>query len=572
VALRLAGAALVVMLFGLPLFNALGATDLETDEALYADIAQRMAESGDWLTLRYTRGEPFLEKPPLKFWIVAAGLRAGWFDADERGFRFWDPLLATLAFLYVFALGCRSDGPLCGVTAVFFLFVNEPLVLRHGLRAHTMEALLVLAYAGGLYHFVAWSLTPRRRASHAHLAAVGAWFAVAFLAKFAAALFLPAILAATLLWDPDARRKARADWGGWVLAGLVAAGAGLPWYLQQTLAHGGLLWETMLGQHVLLRFTSGLDPIHLHGWSYYLEWLWVGIEQTSLFVVPGALLWLTRAVRHPWPAGRAVFVWWALPLALLSLGRSKLYWYADPFLPPLGLFGGFAVSRLARAWTATLPRVSWRDSPALRTAAGLGAVAAGAIALATALHGPLRGRWVGLVFSNSTLERPLLLGSLLVLLAASRTGLAVGVVAALAAGAAAWPSYLRVWEQMGSRSRPASDLVRCLARRSGGGLWFVEDTPPLHQYDHYLRRFGVERHAVPRELLESGVLPPPPANAALLVEHDDRDALGRLPWWPQRLAHGRVVASDHAVLLLSGAYRACALPPHRPRGPFVADR
>jgi hypothetical protein len=357
-----------------------------------------------------------------------------------------------------------------------------------------------------------------------------------------------------------------------VLAVLVAAGAVLPWYVQQTLAHGASLWETMLGQHVLRRFTSGLDPIHLHGWSYYLEWLWVGIEDTALFVVPGALLWLARAVRQPWPAGRAVFMWWVLPLALLSLGRSKLYWYADPFLPPLGLFGGFAVSRLARAWTATLPRVSWRDSLALRAAAGLGAGAAFAIALATALQGPLRGEWAGIVFSNSTLERPLLLGSLLSLLAASRTGLAVSVLAALAAGTVACPAYLRVWEKMNARDRPASSLARCLARRTGDGLWFVDDTPPLHQHDHYLRRFGVERHAVARHLLESGELPPPPADAAILVEQDDLLALGRLSWWHQRLAEGRVVRSDHAVLLLSGVYRACALPPHRPRGPFVADR
>ena len=32
----------------------------------------------------------FLEKPPLKFWIVAAPIRAGLLPHDEFGLRFWD--------------------------------------------------------------------------------------------------------------------------------------------------------------------------------------------------------------------------------------------------------------------------------------------------------------------------------------------------------------------------------------------------------------------------------------------------------------------------------------------------
>lgn len=569
VPLRLAGAALVVLLFGLPLFHGLGARDFETDEAIYAGVVERMAATGEWLTLRDFRGAPFLEKPPLKFWIVAAGLRSGWLGTDESAFRFWDPILATLAFLYVFALGCRLEGALCGLAAVFFLFLNGPLVVWHGLRANTMEALLVLAYCGGMYHFLAWSDATHRSRGRAHLAALGFWFACGFLTKFVAVLFLPLVVAATLFWSADARAKATEDRRGWALAGLVAAMVSLPWFAQQTFAHGPLFWDTLLGQHVIRRFTDGVDPSHLQGWSYYLERLWSSLTETVLIIVPGVALWLARALGGAWIGGRAVLLWWALPLLALSLASSKLYWYCYPFLPPLGLFGGYAVSRLARAGAGVLKTSPWRSSRALRALCGLGAVVAWTIALFTAVSGPVRFEWGLLFFSSSTLERPTLVASLLTMIALSRVGLAVGVLAAAAVASGSLPSYLGVWKQMGQAEHSTSRLAACLGRRADG-LWLLEGTRVQPQPDYYLRRSGVARHAIVRESIDSRGAPPPPAHLAILANRDDLAALGRLPWWRQRLAEASVVGSPDSLLILNGANRACAAGPHGARGPFIA--
>ena len=80
-ALLAAGAAalLAVLTFGLGMTGLLG-----PDEPRYASIAREMAESGDWLTPRlWTEGEdqarraPWFEKPPLLYWLGAAGFRAG---------------------------------------------------------------------------------------------------------------------------------------------------------------------------------------------------------------------------------------------------------------------------------------------------------------------------------------------------------------------------------------------------------------------------------------------------------------------------------------------------------------
>ena len=70
---------LVLILFCLPLFVRLGQTDLENDEAIYSFAVDRILETGEWLTPKASPSEDaaFLEKPPLKMWIVAAGIRSG---------------------------------------------------------------------------------------------------------------------------------------------------------------------------------------------------------------------------------------------------------------------------------------------------------------------------------------------------------------------------------------------------------------------------------------------------------------------------------------------------------------
>src|SRR5688572_16556410 len=49
---------------------------LGPDEPRYASIGREMARSGDWVTPRLW-GEPWFEKPPLLYWMIAAGYRSG---------------------------------------------------------------------------------------------------------------------------------------------------------------------------------------------------------------------------------------------------------------------------------------------------------------------------------------------------------------------------------------------------------------------------------------------------------------------------------------------------------------
>ena len=109
----------VLALFCLPLFVGLGRGDLLTDEAIYSFGVDRILESGDWLAPKSSPHDEkvFLEKPPLKFWMVAAPIRWGLLPHDEFGLRFWDAVFGSLALLYVCAIGYRLAGYMCGISA-----------------------------------------------------------------------------------------------------------------------------------------------------------------------------------------------------------------------------------------------------------------------------------------------------------------------------------------------------------------------------------------------------------------------------------------------------------------------
>src|SRR3569833_2271787 len=56
---------------GPALFLRLTAHGFTDNEAMYAEIARQMLRTGDWVT-PHLNGAPYLNKPPLTFWLTAA--------------------------------------------------------------------------------------------------------------------------------------------------------------------------------------------------------------------------------------------------------------------------------------------------------------------------------------------------------------------------------------------------------------------------------------------------------------------------------------------------------------------
>ena len=381
------GVVVVSSFFGVQLFRGLALRDLANDEAIYSYAVDGIVERGEWLAPLASPqtappGDPgtppqvFLEKPPLKFWIVALPIVLGLLPLDEFGLRFWDALFGAVAFVYVFLIGRRLVDSLCGAGAVFLLFIHLPLMFGHGLRSNVMEAALVLAYAGGIYHFLAWSESDRRSRRWSHIFAFAGWFTLGFMTKFVAVIFLPAVVGLAALCVADWRRRLRTDLWRWSAGALAALLLIAPWFAYAHVVFGDYFWNVIFGAHVYDRMRGALVPGHVQPWSYYLEEIhrqlshvgaagWVGI---------GGGVWCVEAIRRRWSGGLLIVLWCLLPIALLSASLAKLYHYGFPFLPPIALMGAYSLSLLVNLTRKLGRKAVWPEWTAPRVRYGLAAL------------------------------------------------------------------------------------------------------------------------------------------------------------------------------------------------------
>src|SRR5262245_50873298 len=68
---RIRSSALLIPLLvpGMLLYPSLGFHLFEPDEGRYAEIPREMLERGEWV-VPYLQSEPYLDKPPLLYWLV----------------------------------------------------------------------------------------------------------------------------------------------------------------------------------------------------------------------------------------------------------------------------------------------------------------------------------------------------------------------------------------------------------------------------------------------------------------------------------------------------------------------
>ena len=604
--LRRLGLVVVGLVFCTPLFVGLGLTDLNGDEAAHSYTAERMVETGDWLNPIAAPSTDiiFLDKPPLKFWIVALPIRLGLLPDNEFGLRFWDAAMGGVAFLYVFAIGRRMAGWFCGVVALLLLYSFDSLVFTHGLREGNMDAAVVLAYAGAVYHFLRWADSGDSRLSRRHALAVALYFLLGFLSKFVAVVFLPIMLGGAALELRAVRDKAWRERRTWALAAVVVLVLAAPWFVYQMLQPDRGIWEVMLGSHVYKRFNAHLDIAHLKPWHYYFTDLFAqaSVAGTVWIALAGGLLVHIRVIRERWLAGTIALYWFWFPFVLMSLGTSKLRHYTYPFLPPVALAGGYVIASAATLvvdvvagdpppWLARLgrslgaARAAGRVREAFANLAttassgqrqivhvlrGIALVAAvcGLTLAAVALVYPRRLRVGGLLFvRDPSVWRPTLIA------------LALG----MAAGRARWTARIAVplllltllplgWyrstvtrvtaERHPLRTSRACiqsvrDEERAASRSAPRMVVYLPSGYYLHTYFYYYRQFGWDwrTELSDAELLrmldtpeeQRPILLPLGRFAAVRNAHDARDTMRAL------------LQLEDVVLLLPGPYARCGM-------------
>jgi 4-amino-4-deoxy-L-arabinose transferase-like glycosyltransferase len=131
------------------------------------------------------------------------------------------------------------------------------------------------------------------------------------------------------------------------IAGIVAIAVALPWYAAMERAHPGYLHYYFIERH-LQGYLTATQRHAGRGWWYYIP-----------IVIGGTLPWtgyLAGAARDA-RGNRmrlVLWAWFAVGLAFLSAGESKLVTYALPVFPALAILAGERIAA-ARSFAGRLP-------------------------------------------------------------------------------------------------------------------------------------------------------------------------------------------------------------------------
>jgi 4-amino-4-deoxy-L-arabinose transferase-like glycosyltransferase len=392
-----------------------GGRDLwDPDEPRTATITAGLLRSGHWAAPSL-QGRPWLEKPPLYYWLAAAssGALGG---VTGTAVRLPANAAAVLTALLVFALGRALFGRRCGALAALVLLTTEDFLIEA--RWARPDMLLALFLTAAV--FCLWHATQARGAF---------WWAGFFLACGCGVLakgpvgLLP--IPGALLYLASTRRLRRLLEPDWVASlPLLFAPAGL-WMLAWSASTGA---RFPLGE-VLGRFSERvLSGLH------HPRPVWHIFTTLPLALVPWIAL-LPAAIAETWPRpgrprdDRMVFVYSLLLCDALIFAASveKRGVYLLPMVPLLALLVG-------RLWDLSL--FDWDPQPSRRLiGAGLwgwaGLVAAAAIVVGRRAGREVpdlvgAGAWLGLAGLLAFLPPALLLRRI-------GTGRAIGLFAAGAA-------------------------------------------------------------------------------------------------------------------------------------------
>jgi 4-amino-4-deoxy-L-arabinose transferase-like glycosyltransferase len=346
------------------------------DEPRVAEIGRAMFATGDLVVPRLS-GHPFLEKPPLHWWLMSGFYAV--FGVSEGVARLPSALLGFLTLLLVFDMARRAAGETAGLFAVAVLATTVGFE-QHMHRVLTDPSLAFFVTLG--YYAFVRAIEPGQRRPGKWIFLIHVATGFAFLAKGIVAwvsLAGPIVLYVLLTRRWKLLRSPAHVPGILVLAALSAA-----WPLLLHAEGGRELLDGFLVDNVLNRFLPGKGVEGPGGHKApFFDYLRSAppVLLPWLFAVP-AMIRRRRLDRDSLPPAFS-FLALVLPLGvlLLSVPATKRSLYVLPFLPPAAAAVGIwlaAVFRdhtLARPDRVTLRVVRWLGFGLL------GVLAAGAVLL-----------------------------------------------------------------------------------------------------------------------------------------------------------------------------------------------
>jgi 4-amino-4-deoxy-L-arabinose transferase-like glycosyltransferase len=353
-------------------------------DAVQAQIARNMLDSGDWVTARLD-GVKYLEKSPLNYWMTAASFSL--FGPHDWAARIPFVLSTVLLCWLVARMGAWAFTPRAGLYSGLTLASCIGLFLFT--RILIPDVILTLTIALSLWAFLRALDEQERR--------LGLWASI-MAASMGTGLLLKGLIAAVFpvaaallylaftkqLFDRSAWKRLHPFRGA-----LIALAIAAPWHIVATLRnppyfvwsmesgpgnYKGFLWFYFMNEHVLRflnrRFPRDYNTVpRLYFWLFHLLWLF----PWSVFL-PAAIRRVAASGFGRDRAGRMRLLavcWTGFVLVFFTFSSTQEY-YSMPCYPALALLIGTALAVEEDRWLRIGRRV-------LSVIAGLAAAVIAAI-------------------------------------------------------------------------------------------------------------------------------------------------------------------------------------------------
>lgn len=314
------------------------------DEGIYADVSRTMlkapAAAQAWL-YPMIRGQPFTDKPPLLYWLMARAYAIG--GVSEWTARLPGALLTALSVPLLYAIGRELFATQRAALFGAGVYLGMLPMVRHGRLAMLDGAALCF------FLLMVYCLLRARRTPVWGLG-LGLAFALVCLTKGILGLLLLGVVLVFVALDCPQLLRSVYLWGG-LVAGSLAVGW---WYGAQWLHYGLEYMGYVGGEKNFARVWKSTDQNQGPPWYYLLEllkytWPW-------LIFLPQALVLAWRSRAESW--ARLVLLWLAIFLVVISAMATKLPWYVLPVYPAIALAVGHYLSLISKAaprsWLAGL--------------------------------------------------------------------------------------------------------------------------------------------------------------------------------------------------------------------------
>ncbi len=336
-------------------FLRLRAPLLEPQEPRYAEIPRQMLSEGRFL-VPVLHGEPYLDKPPLLYWLVMGSFSV--FGVHDWAARLIPGLAGVGTVLLTYWWGRRVVGQRAGLCGALVLCLSAGFIYRQ--RMLNMDSLLCLWVTAALaaaHTAMTGGRTLRQRWWILSAVACG----LGLLTKGPVALVL--VASPLILYSFLESRCYRPSFRDWTLFVLVALAIAAPWYVAVMIRVPDFLY-TFFWRHHVERFLTPFD--HEKPAWFYLPGLLAGMLPWTL-VLPGFLRYLGRRAGHAArrrPAALGFFLLSSLLcLVFFSASGCKRPAYILPAMPPLALALGCYLNQLvprARQQADDGMQILWR--------------------------------------------------------------------------------------------------------------------------------------------------------------------------------------------------------------------